>query len=213
MESNLHVIYPAAEYVPGGTIEAVALNCLQGEIVLKNKIQRVILQITESPFSVEEVSIWGPGCISATKIIDACTLEVTYVKEYFIDVQAAQDCCIINLPQPEPEPLNYYWGWFDFDPLSQIMTDDNLIYQGHDTEPLGAAIVRADYRTAPLFRWLVLKRAAAQPLLTSYANSLGIFGPLGDPVIRDPFTVGDWDYIVSRIDLAFDKNSYTFFNS
>lgn len=93
MDRNLHVIYPADEYIPSGDVQIVPLTCTDG-FVYPKKVTKVLLHIITDPaFSVEEVTAWGENVIVATKILNPCDMSVIYVAEYINDVLPWVNCC------------------------------------------------------------------------------------------------------------------------
>jgi hypothetical protein len=118
MPTQLHVIYPAASYVPGGTLEDIFFFCEAG---VPNRLQPVVLDITTSPFSVAEVepspsAEWQPDYIAATKIINGCNGDVIYVAEYITEVRAAASCCGDVTPVPPlPNTISNLWLWLKSD--------------------------------------------------------------------------------------------------
>lgn len=112
---QLHVIFPAASYVPGGTLQDVYLFC--GTPAVPNKLSRVVLDITASPFAVAEVvpdqdTEWEADYVAATKIVNACNGDITYVAEYITDLQAVAACCSQIPPAPpSPSTIANLWLW------------------------------------------------------------------------------------------------------
>jgi hypothetical protein len=216
VDTQLHVIYPAAEYVPGGTEALVALSCLSSGRLIFSKLFKVVLQITEEPFSVAEVPVnagfeWNNSYVLATKIIDACTGDITYVKEYLTDVSAAAQCCLLISPSP-PQPTVYYeysWWWGMVDPTEDLEAGiDTLLYQGSNSVPAGTLEIPADYRLAPRDQYYVLRTPKELPIYNFYQNSQFIFGPILsgailEPVWNAPFEVGDYRYFTTRLAVQF----------
>ncbi len=101
-EKNFHQIYPAATYVPGGTLAVIQLTCYTDSgKVLPNIITPVLLRYTEGPFAITEIDhleegdVFGTNVIYATKIKSACDslADPVYILEYITDVLPFVTCC------------------------------------------------------------------------------------------------------------------------
>lgn len=114
MNRLLYIIAPAATYIEDGTIETVQLSCIdENGKQLPAVVSRVLLRITDTdPLTFEEIPSLAEGqvfgvneddsiIIYATKIVDPCTDEVTYVKDYFTDVAPFTQCCSLAEQQNE----------------------------------------------------------------------------------------------------------------
>ena len=108
----LNLIYPATNYVKGGTPTDIPLWCNSGGNIIKSNLQKVTLKITTNPsFTVQEVVAWDDeGTIYATKIRDYCSGAVWYVANYITDVDYLQNCCCTNCGNDTNVDV-----WIDFD--------------------------------------------------------------------------------------------------
>lgn len=124
MTTLLHVIYPAATYVVGGTPGAVVTMCTSGGNNIKSTFESVIIRLQTGipPFNVEEITVLGPGddfgvnVLAVTKITDRCTGDITYVAEYLPDALALSVCCGVLVPPescgaPTGLGIDGYWNY------------------------------------------------------------------------------------------------------
>lgn len=219
MPTQLHVIYPAEEYVEGGTVEPVDLICTSGAEKIEADLKRVVLLITAEPFSVtevpdSEVHPWQQEYVTATKIIDSCSGQEIYVAEEIKDVFIAMKCCLTIPPGPPQPPVSYqyFWAWLSSNPYNDLISGlDSIVYQGSAYSTQTATDITANYSPAPLYQYYVLKTRKELPIFNHYTNSLLIFGPIPDPVWYPYFEIGDYRYYVTRWSVAFALNKLTHF--
>jgi len=101
------------------------------------------------------------------------------------------------------------WGWSANDSFADLQAGtDNINYQGSG-EFANTENIIADFHLMPNQQYAVLKTPATHKTLTAWSDtgsSLN-YGQIPDSVFREPFTVGQFTYYVTRVPVDFSTGA------